>query len=169
MKRNLKYVIILFAIFFAVIANTCDFHASTDEYIKALNNMSDEARWYYGGYQGIARTRGYDYAMQCLYENYKSDPGPVLELLNIMATYSPNKEWIAEANAAGVPVGSAITTSAETQNNEPQVAVPTAFTVEDLSPYPAWATQDCNIRSGADTTYDKAGSLSKYEQVTVTG
>ncbi len=45
----------------------------------------------------------------------------------------------------------------------------TEFTVTDLEPYSAWATKDCNIRSGADTTYDKAGSLKKHEEVIVTG
>lgn len=45
----------------------------------------------------------------------------------------------------------------------------TEFSVEEVTPYTAWATKNCNIRSGADTTYDKAGSLKKNEEVTVTG
>lgn len=45
----------------------------------------------------------------------------------------------------------------------------TEYTVEDVEPYTAWTTKNCNIRSGADTTYDKAGSLKKFEEVKVTG
>nr|WP_297763920.1 SH3 domain-containing protein [uncultured Butyrivibrio sp.] len=65
------------------------------------------------------------------------------------------------------PASSSAKTTTETTAPAPQAK--TEFTVTDLEPYSAWATQDCNIRSGADTTYDKAGSLKKYEEVTVTG
>ena len=61
------------------------------------------------------------------------------------------------------------TTPAATNTAPAQPAAKTDFTVTDVEPYSAWATQDCNIRSGADTTYDKVGGLKKHEGVTVTG
>lgn len=55
------------------------------------------------------------------------------------------------------------------KNSGSQPKAKTEFSVEDVTPYKAWVTKNCNIRSGADTTYDKVGSLKKNEEVTVTG
>lgn len=54
-------------------------------------------------------------------------------------------------------------------NTATQPKPKTEYTVEDVEPYTAWTTKNCNIRSGADTTYDKAGSLKKFDEVQVTG
>lgn len=44
-----------------------------------------------------------------------------------------------------------------------------AFVVEDISEKTMYATSDCNIRKGPSTNYDKAGSLSRAQKVTVNG
>lgn len=54
-------------------------------------------------------------------------------------------------------------------NSVSQPKKQTEYTVDDVEPYTAWVTKNCNIRSGADTSYDKAGSLKKFEEVKVTG
>ncbi len=54
--------------------------------------------------------------------------------------------------------------SAKTVSAAPAAPVAkTEFTVEDLEPYTAWATNDSNIRAGGDTTYDVIGGLKKHE------
>lgn len=46
---------------------------------------------------------------------------------------------------------------------------PTAFTVEDMPETPMWAASEVNYRDGASTDYNKIGSLTKDEEVTVNG
>ena len=57
----------------------------------------------------------------------------------------------------------------QTTAPEPVKVEPEAFTVVDCEPYTAWTVQKCNIRKGASTQYEKAGSLEKDTEVTVTG
>lgn len=45
----------------------------------------------------------------------------------------------------------------------------TEFTVEDMPDTDMWATQQVNVRDGADTTYNKVGTLSQYDKVVVNG
>lgn len=45
----------------------------------------------------------------------------------------------------------------------------TEFTVEDMADTDMWATQQVNVRDGADTTYNKVGTLSQYDKVVVNG
>lgn len=47
--------------------------------------------------------------------------------------------------------------------------VKTEFTVEDMPDTDMWATQQVNVRSGADTTYNKVATLSQYDKVVVNG
>lgn len=56
-----------------------------------------------------------------------------------------------------------------TQTETPAAPAKTEFTVEDVEPYQAWATNDCNVRAGADTTWEIIGGLKKHDAVTVTG
>ena len=65
-----------------------------------------------------------------------------------------------------VPAGQ---TAAPVSAPEPVKVEPEAFTVVDCEPYTAWTVQKCNIRKGASTQYEKAGSLEKDTEVTVTG
>ena len=60
-------------------------------------------------------------------------------------------------------------TKSSSENTATQPKPKTEYTVEDVESYTAWTTKNCNIRSGADTTYDKVGSLKKFEEVKVTG
>jgi uncharacterized protein YgiM (DUF1202 family) len=60
-------------------------------------------------------------------------------------------------------------TKSSGENTATQPKPKTEYTVEDVESYTAWTTKNCNIRSGADTTYDKVGSLKKFEEVKVTG
>ncbi len=76
--------------------------------------------------------------------------------------------YIEQFKAAGMSI-SAGSKGTSSPSAPAAPAAKTEFTVTDVTPYPAWATKDCNIRSGADTTYEKAGGLKKHEQVTVTG
>lgn len=57
----------------------------------------------------------------------------------------------------------------QTTAPEPVKVEPEAFTVVDCEPYTAWTVKTCNIRKGASTQYEKAGSLEKDTEVTVTG
>ncbi len=58
----------------------------------------------------------------------------------------------------------------ETQPETPAVETPAeAFTVVDITPVQKYATQSVNLRQGPSTEYDKVGSLSTNQQVTVTG
>ncbi|WP_026667587.1 SH3 domain-containing protein [Butyrivibrio sp. AE2005] len=82
------------------------------------------------------------------------------------------KDYIDDFTNAGIPVTSSSNTpnnTPTTEQNKSNKKTKTEFTVEDVEPYTAWTTKNCNIRSGADTTYDKIGSLKKYEEVKVTG
>lgn len=57
-----------------------------------------------------------------------------------------------------------------TQPEELQEPVVTPFSVEPIDPPKTmWTTSEVNIRDGADTTYNKIGSLKQYEAVTVNG
>lgn len=57
-----------------------------------------------------------------------------------------------------------------TQPEDPQEPVVTPFSVEPIDPPKTmWATSEVNFRDGADTTYNKIGSLKQYEAVTVNG
>lgn len=57
-----------------------------------------------------------------------------------------------------------------TQTETPQEPVVTPFSVEPVDPPKTmWATSEVNYRDGADTTYNKIGSLKQYEGVTVNG
>lgn len=58
------------------------------------------------------------------------------------------------------------TPAAETPAPEP---AKTEFTVEDMPDTDMWATQQVNVRDGADTTYNKVGTLSQYDKVVVNG
>ncbi len=60
-------------------------------------------------------------------------------------------------------------TKSSGENTATQPKPKTEYTVEDVESYTAWTIKNCNIRSGADTTYDKVGSLKKFEEVKVTG
>ena len=79
------------------------------------------------------------------------------------------KDYIDDFTNAGIPVKSSSNTSNNTPTVEQNKKTRNEFTVEDVKTYTAWVIKDCNIRSGADTTYDKAGSLKKFEEVNVTG
>jgi len=78
-------------------------------------------------------------------------------------------DYVDDFIAIGIPIGGTNTSASTTNETTQTASSKTEFTVADVEPYNAWATKDCNIRSGADTTYDKIGSLKQYEQVTVTG
>lgn len=53
---------------------------------------------------------------------------------------------------------------------ETPTSTPTAFTVTPLEPPKTmWATQQVNYRDGADTTYNKAGTLNQYDEISVSG
>jgi len=82
------------------------------------------------------------------------------------------KDYVDDFENAGISVTSSGNTQnnkSTTEQNESKKSVKTEYTVEDIEPYTAWVTKNCNIRSGADTTYDKVGSLNKFEEVKVTG
>ena len=78
-------------------------------------------------------------------------------------------DYVDDFIALGISIGGTNTSASTTNETTQTASSKTEFTVADVEPYNAWATKDCNIRSGADTTYDKIGSLKQYEQVTVTG
>lgn len=53
---------------------------------------------------------------------------------------------------------------------ETPTSTPTAFTVTPLEPPKTmWATQQVNYRDGADTTYNKVGTLNQYDEISVIG
>lgn len=84
--------------------------------------------------------------------------------------YGVLTDYVDEFRAAGIAIdGNGGTSSGSGSGTASQPKPKTEYTVQDVEPYSAWATKDCNIRNGADTTYDKVGSLKKYEKVTVTG
>jgi uncharacterized protein YgiM (DUF1202 family) len=79
-------------------------------------------------------------------------------------------EYVDDFRAAGITIDdNGSSTNSPKSNTTSQPKQKTEFTVEDVEPYTAWTTKNCNIRSGADTTYDKVGSLKKFEEVKVTG
>ena len=162
-KKITKALMVIVA---ALIISTSLFKAETPEYNKFI-----------GGFSGILKQSGEEYAINNtikLYESGRYDAETIGRA--IKAYYEAgiiSAESVAKIEAAGIPVGSS-TTSETSSNNSNSTTVTetvtqTEFTVADVEPYTAWATKDCNIRSGADTTYDKIGSLKQYEQVTVTG
>lgn len=93
------------------------------------------------------------------------------EAANILINkYGMLTNYVDEFRAAGIMIdGNEGTSSGSGSGTASQPKPKTEYTVQDVEPYSAWATKDCNIRNGADTTYDKVGSLKKYEKVTVTG
>ena len=129
-------------------------------------------------YQAIRDQSGEDYAINNLiglYQDGRYTTGDVQEIIDHEYKWGRiSDESISKLQSAGIPVsapGSSNASPSLAQTSQPttQPAAKTEFTVTDVTPYPAWATQDCNIRSGADTTYDKSGSLKIHEKVTVTG
>ena len=84
--------------------------------------------------------------------------------------YGMLADYVDEFREAGITIDDNGSSSNNPKSNTTSQPKPkTEFTVEDVEPYTAWTTKNCNIRSGADTTYDKVGSLKKFEEVKVTG
>ncbi len=73
------------------------------------------------------------------------------------------------APAAETPAAEPAAEPASEQPTTPEEPARNEFTVKDVDPYDAWATDDCNIRAGADISWEKVGGLAKYDHVTVTG
>ena len=164
--RAIIIPLLIIGIFFI---SSNEFHADyADEVIK----LPAEASRYHSSFVSIKKQSGTEYAMQNLARLYPENPEAVLEFINVMVKYGKYSEYYHYFDEAGIPYSNT-TTNSETVILQTQIqsqpASKTEFKVADITPYSAWATQDCNIRSGADTTYDKAGSLKQYEEVTVTG
>ncbi len=84
--------------------------------------------------------------------------------------YGMLADYVDEFREAGITIDDNGSSSNNPKSNTTSQPKPkTEYTVEDVEPYSAWTTKNCNIRSGADTTYDKVGSLKKFEEVKVTG
>ncbi len=84
--------------------------------------------------------------------------------------YGMFTDYVDDFKAAGITIDdNGSSSNSPKSNTTSQPKQKTEFTVEDVEPYTAWTTKNCNIRSGADTTYDKVGSLKKFEEVKVTG
>lgn len=165
MKKFISKVTVIIAAVLLIGMNsfitTQFWHAETPEYNAFV-----------GGFSGILKQSGEEYVINNtieLYEQGRYDAATIGRA--IKAYYDAgmiSAESVAKIEAAGIPVGAGAS-SAPAQASEASKPSKTEFSVTECSPYPAWAIKDCNIRSGADTTYDKAGSLKKFEQVTVTG
>ena len=167
-----KYICILLAIALCFLSGITKFSAFD---IPKSENLSAKEKQFISSYFAIARDSGFEYSAQnavALYnEGKRYTQQEVLNAVNAIIKYSndeaANNALIVAFSNAGISIN---TSSSQPNNNAASKPVPkTEFTVTDVTPYSAWATKDCNIRSGADTTYDKVGSLKQYEQVTVTG
>ena len=151
------------------------FRAANERTEYNAATLSEEARFQarcYGAEKYVGQ--GETYATNVLIQNYKNGNTDIIDAINYLISEGEMSQASIElVVAAGIPIKSN-SSAINDSNATPSAVVPapstkTEFTVEDVTPYPAWATKDCNIRSGADTSYDKAGSLKKYEQITVTG
>ena len=135
-------------------------HAETPEYNAFL-----------GGFQSISDQYGEEYAIDNaigLFNDGRYDASTIARAIEHERKYGRiSDSSLAKLQAAGISMNGASQKSAT--ESTAQTSTKTEYSVTDCTPYPAWATKDCNIRSGADTTYDKAGNLKKFEQVTVTG
>lgn len=157
--RTISVVALVAVVFIAMFANNVKFHAGNADadalagaaYMRICNGMATEEQ--------VAND-----LITIYKEGNTNAAGAVDILVNKLGVCTQYKE---QFNAAGMNIGGSANANQTEAAPTPQTK--TEFTVTDLEPYSAWATQDCNIRSGADTTYDKAGSLKKYEEVTVTG
>ena len=109
-----------------------------------------------GKWKNILETIVLPYGYMAEYEKSFKDRGM------IDANYSRTNSKIGGGTKATTQ------TAADTQNTA-ATQTKTEFTVTEVDIYTAWTTQDCNIRSGADVSYEKVGNLKKHEQVTVTG
>lgn len=65
--------------------------------------------------------------------------------------------------------GGAANTTPVQEDTPTPAPEPAAFTVEDMSETPMWATSEVNYRNGASTDYAKVGSLAKDDEVKVNG
>ena len=165
MKANrILSAITLFTIMFVL--STKKVSAGTLDDVEASGNQ--RAVQIYSSTSDIANDPLYgpEYAMRNLVLIYKDEPEPTQIVIDAYVANGMKPEYRKIVEDAGITINAAPSAASKEEKAE---QVPIEYTVEDVTPYPAWATKDCNIRSGADTSYDKAGSLKKDEQVTVTG
>ncbi len=88
----------------------------------------------------------------------------------VVNKYGMLTDYVDDFRAAGITIDdNGGSSNSHKSNTTAQPKPKTEYTVEDVEPYTAWTTKNCNIRSGADTTHDKVGSLKKFEEVKVTG
>ena len=172
MKKKL-----LIIISYLVILIFCIGGLNTKTYMAAgvsVKGMTDNQRFMMSGIAASITLDGEDFTAQKLInetipsgKNFSKDDWKVVLEACVNGGYFT--DYVDDFIALGIPIGGTNTSASTTNETTQTASSKTEFTVTDVEPYNAWATKDCNIRSGADTTYDKIGSLKQYEQVTVTG
>nr|WP_297763940.1 SH3 domain-containing protein [uncultured Butyrivibrio sp.] len=172
LKLNImKIAISLFIVVAFALCNSEHFHAENyKNYIVMIDNAFPDGAGLVTSISESLKAGGYPKLAQDLMNGAGAYNSQVIRVSvdnGYMLEYVDQFKACGKLDANWQPASSSAKTTTETTAPAPQAK--TEFTVTDLEPYSAWATQDCNIRSGADTTYDKAGSLKKYEEVTVTG
>lgn len=172
--KIIKKVIIILLLCITVLGMAIGFNievnASTNEI--STKGMSEKAARLVCGALSIRASgnRTDEYLVNSLISNYALFPEDTTVAVNALIKGGVFVEYTDTFRNAGIPIdGNNTSSNSSNQGAIPQPKPKTEYTVEDVEPYTAWTTKNCNIRSGADTTYDKVGSLKKFEEVKVTG
>ena len=163
MKTRLISTLIFFLLFISIVLGNCDCVYAGQPDVDTLvgsygaqivNNLNTEEQ--------VAND------IITVYHKGVTNAGVAANIL--INDYGLLTDYADEFRAAGITIDSKNNASSSTSPSQPSQSKPkTEFTVEDVAPYTAWTTKNCNIRSGADTTHDKVGSLKKFDEVQVTG
>lgn len=162
-----------------------EYSATTKEEMKSISEgLSTQQQMQYTDIKYFIGKGMYDDAYNSMV--YCKLPTNVNEaLMNRCAEVAPGfTAYVDELKAAGclssgytlpgtsapAPAETPATDTESTPAAEPAPEpVKTEFTVEDMPDTDMWATQQVNVRDGADTTYNKVGTLSQYDRVVVNG
>ena len=163
MKTRLISTLIFFLLFISIVLGNCDCVYAGQPDVDAL-----VASYYAQIMSGSRTEEQVANSIITVYKEGITNSGAAANIL--VKQYNVLGEYVDEFKAAGITIdGNSNSSSSASPSQQSQPKPKTEFTVEDVEPYTAWTTKNCNIRSGADTTHDKVGSLKKFEEVQVTG
>lgn len=170
MKKRNVVITGLFAVLLSItllVANSGEYHAITKDELDPKEQLHLQSIAVHGAYEG--EESAYEYIAK-----YSSDISA--NVVQYFIDYGYFGNHVEDLKAMGYTTvdysavtGSLNSSTTKTQPAEP-AKTPESFTVEAYSPAKTmWATQIVNCREGASIEYNKIGSLTEDEEVSVTG